>query len=349
VDDEEESDAMEPIDFRSDTVTLPSPEMREAMAAAALGDDVYGEDPTVKALEARAAELLGKEAALYVPTGTMGNLLAVMTHCQPGDELICGKRTHTYAAEGGGPARLCGVSTWTVSQDRGRLDPAEVAAGIHPDNEHLPRTSLLIVEQPHGGWVMPLDNMKAVISIAREHGLKVHMDGARVFNAATALGIPASELASHVDTVMFCISKGLAAPVGSMLVGSKEFIKRAHRNRKAVGGGMRQAGVIAAAGLLALQHGVARLADDHANARLLAEGLEATGRLTADPSRVETNIVIAELARDGDDAGALARELAAVGVLTAALDWRRLRFVTSSEVDEAGVRAALSAAGPVLR
>jgi threonine aldolase len=338
----EESGAMEPIDFRSDTVTLPSPEMREAMAAAALGDDVYGEDPTVKALEARAAELLGKEAALYVPTGTMGNLLAVMTHCQPGDELICGKRTHTYASEGGGPARLCGVSVWTVAQDRGRLDPAEVAAGIHPDNEHLPRTSLLIVEQPHGGWVMPMDNFKAVISIAREHGLKVHMDGARVFNAATALGVPASELASQVDTVMFCVSKGLAAPVGSMLVGSAEFIKRAHRNRKAVGGGMRQAGVIAAGGLYALNNLIGRLAEDHANAKRLAAGLRKIG-WTVDREDVETNIFMVE-----SPAGLEGREAAAGlkerGVLVSSpYVGRRMRLVTHYGIEEADIDRALEA------
>jgi threonine aldolase len=339
---------MEPIDFRSDTVTLPSPEMHEAMAKAALGDDVYGEDPTVNALQERAAELLGKEAALYVPTGTMGNLLAVMTHCQPGDELICGKRTHTYSAEGGGPARLCGVSTWTVSQDRGRLDPAEVAGGIHPDNEHLPRTSLLIVEQPHGGWVMPLDNMKAVISIAREHGLKVHMDGARLFNAATALGIPASELASHVDSVMFCVSKGLAAPVGSLLVGSAEFIKRAHRNRKAVGGGMRQAGVIAAAGIIALEEMVERLAEDHTNARTLAEGLASFPQIRVDLESVQSNIVYFELHDERVSPAEFAQELRERGVLVGSPYGPRMRAVAHYGVEGSDIEEALEAVRVVL-
>ena len=332
---------MEPIDFRSDTVTLPSPEMREAMAVAALGDDVYGEDPTVRALEARAAELLGKEAALYVPTGTMGNLLAVMTHCRAGDELICGQRTHTYAAEGGGPARLCGVSAWTVSQHRGRLDPAEVAAGIHPDDSHYPRTALLIVEQPHGGWPMPLDNFKTVIALAREHNLAVHMDGARLFNAALALGVSASELAGHVDSVMFCLSKGLAAPVGSMLVGSTDFIKLARRNRKAVGGGMRQVGVIAAGGLFALDHMVERLADDHANARRLAAGLRTLG-WGIDRDEVETNIffVDAPASLEGREVAAGLKER---GVLVSGGYGRRMRLVTHYGIEQADIDRALEA------
>jgi threonine aldolase len=200
-----------------------------------------------------------------------------------------------------------------------------------------------------GGAIYPPSELRALAELAHRLGLRLHLDGARLANAAVGGGTTIAEACAPADSVQLCLSKGLGAPVGSILCGPADAIERARRARKLLGGGMRQAGVIAAAGLLALQHGVARLADDHANARLLAEGLEATGRLTADPSRVETNIVIAELARDGDDAGALARELAAVGVLTAPLDWRRLRFVTSSEVDEAGVRAALSAAGPVLR
>lgn len=333
---------MEPIDFRSDTVTLPSPGMQEAMAAAALGDDVYGEDPTVKALEARAAELLGKEAALYVPTGTMGNLLAVMTHCRAGDELICGRRTHTYSAEGGGPSRFCGVSVWPVSQERGRLDPAEVAGGIHPDDPHFPRTSLLIVEQPHGGWVMPLDNFKAVIAIAREHDLAVHMDGARVFNAALALGLPASELASHVDSVMFCISKGLGAPVGSMLVGTADFIKRARRNRKAVGGGMRQAGVIASAGLYALNHQLDRLAEDHANAKRLAAGLRQIG-WTVDRDEVETNIFMVD-SPEGLEGREAAAGLKERGVLVSSpYTGRRMRLVTHYGIEESHIDQALEA------
>ena len=334
---------MEPIiDLRSDTVTLPSPEMRQAIMEAALGDDVYGEDPTVAALEARAAELLGKEAALYVPTGTMGNLLAVLTHCRAGDELICGRATHTYSAEGGGSARLGGVSTWTVSQERGRLNPAEVAAAIHPDDSHYARSALLIVEQPHGGWVMPIDDLGAVTAVARERGLAVHMDGARLFNAAIALGVPAKVLAGYADSVMFCVSKGLAAPVGSILAGSADFIKVARRNRKAVGGGMRQVGIVAAGGLYALDHMIDRLADDHANAKHLAAGLRDLG-WTIDRDEVETNIFFCE-----PPAGVAPRRVSAQlserGILVSSpYAGRRMRLVTHYGIEEADIERALAA------
>ncbi len=330
------------IDFRSDTVTLPSPEMRQAMAVAALGDDVYGEDPTVLALEARAAELVGKEAALFVPTGTMGNLLAVMTHCRAGDEMICGRGTHTYASEGGGAARLAGVTTWTVSQTRGRLDPAEIAAGIHPDDPHYARSALLIVEQPHGGYVMPLADLAAATVPARAHGLAVHMDGARLFNAAVALGVPATAIAAYADSAMFCVSKGLAAPVGSVLVGSAEFIKGARRNRKAVGGGMRQAGVVAAGGLHALDHMVERLAEDHDNARHLAAGLRDLG-WTIDRAEVETNMFFVEPPA-GIEGRAVAAALKAEGILMSSpYAGRRMRLVTHYGIEEADIERALAA------
>lgn len=334
---------MEPIiDLRSDTVTLPSPEMRRAITEAALGDDVYGEDPTVAALEARAAELLGKEAALYVPTGTMGNLLAVLTHCRAGDELICGRATHTYSAEGGGSARLGGVSTWAVSQERGRLNPAEVAAAIHPDDSHYARSALLIVEQPHGGWVMPIDDLAAVTAVARERGLAVHMDGARLFNAAIALGVPASTLAGYADSVMFCVSKGLAAPVGSILAGSADFIKLARRNRKAVGGGMRQVGIVAAGGLYALDHMIDRLADDHANAKHLAAGLRDLG-WTIDRDEVETNIFFCE-PPVGVDPRRVSAQLSERGILVSSpYAGRRMRLVTHYGIEEADIERALAA------
>lgn len=331
----------QPIDLRSDTVTLPSPAMREAMQQAELGDDVYGEDPTVNALEQRAAELLGKEAALFVPTGTMGNLLAVLTHCRAGDELICGRGTHTYAAEGGGSARLGGVSTWTISQERGRLKPEEVAAAIHPDDSHYARTRLLIVEQPHGGWVMPLADLAAVTAVARQHGLAVHMDGARVFNAATALGVPVQQIADYADSVMFCLSKGLAAPIGSMLVGSQDFIKLARRNRKAVGGGMRQVGVVAAAGLYALDHMVERLAEDHANAKHLAAGLRDLG-WTIDRDEVETNIFFCEVPA-GVDRQAFSKTMAGQGILVSSPYSGRMRLVTHYGITEAEIERALAA------
>lgn len=330
------------IDLRSDTVTLPSPEMRRAIADAALGDDVYGEDPTVQALEARAAALLGKEAGLFVPTGTMGNLLAVLTHCRPGDEVICGRGTHTYASEGGGSARFGGVTTWTVAQTRGRLDPAEVAAAIHPNDAHYTRSRLLIVEQPHGGWVMPLDDLAAVTAVARGRGLRVHLDGARIFNAAVALGVPASEIAGYADSAQFCVSKGLAAPVGSLLVGSADFIAAARRNRKAVGGGMRQVGIVAAGGLYALDHMVERLTEDHANARHLAAGLRDLG-WTIDRDEVETNLFFCE-----PPAGLMPREIAAAlkerGILVSSpYAGSRMRLVTHYGITEGDIERALAA------
>ena len=337
---------MAPIDLRSDTVTLPPPAMREAMAAAALGDDVYGEDPTVLALEARAADLLGKEAALFVPTGTMGNLLAVMTHTRPGDELICGRSMHTFSAEGGGPARIAGVSTWTLAQERAELDPAAVAAAIRPDDSHYPRTALVWVEQPRSGWIMPLDNLAAVASVAREHDLAVHMDGARLFNAAVALGVPARQIAAHVDSVMFCVSKGLSAPVGSLLVGAAPFIRAARRNRKVLGGGMRQVGVIAAGGLYALDHLIDRLADDHANAWRLAAGLRDLG-WQIDRETVETNIFFAEppaMAGDAASPGGLVAELARREVLVSSpYAGRKMRLVTHYGIEAADIERALAA------
>ncbi len=331
---------MKTIDLRSDTVTLPSPEMRQAIMEAELGDDVYGEDPTVTALEARAAELLGKAAALYVPTGTMGNLLAVLTHCHAGDELICGRGTHTYAAEGGGSARLGGVSTWTVSQERGRLNPAEVAAAIHPDDSHYARTRLLIVEQPHGGWVMPLDDLAAVTKVARDADLAVHMDGARIFNAATALGVPVNAIADYADSVMFCISKGLGAPIGSILAGSTDFIRLARRNRKAVGGGMRQVGIVAAAGLYALNNMVKRLAEDHANAQQLAAGLRDLG-WTIDRDEVQTNIFFCEPPASVDRRTLSAR-LKERNILVTSPYTGRMRLVTHYGIEESDIERALA-------
>ena len=338
-----------PIDLRSDTVTLPSPEMRAAMAAAELGDDVYGEDPTVNELEARAADRLGKDSALFVGSGTMGNLLAVMAHTRPGDELICGQRTHTYVAEAGGAARLAGVSTWPIAHERGRLRPADVAAAIHPpDDPHYPRTALLIVEEPHAGWVMPLDDLAAVTATARERHLAVHMDGARLFNAAVALDVPAAEIARHADTVMFCISNGLGAPVGSLLVGPRDVVARARRHRKVVGGAMRQAGVLAAAGLFALDHMVDRLADDHANARALADGLRQLG-WRIDRDTVDTNIFFVEPPA-GLELQAAVRGLAQDGVLAnSPYSGRVMRLVTHYGIEAADVERALTAFERVTR
>ena len=339
---------MRTVDLRSDTVTLPPPAMRHAMSIAELGDDVFGEDPTVRALEMRAAEMLGKEDALFVPSGTMGNLLATMTHTRPGDELICGRAMHTFSAEGGGAARIAGVSTQLVPQHRAQIDPADIAAAVRPDDPHCPHTTLLWIEQPQMGWIMPLDNLEAVTTMGRKHGLAVHMDGARIFNAAVTLGMPADEIAHHADTVMFCVSKGLAAPVGSLLVGSTDFVRRARRNRKVLGGGMRQAGVLAAAGLFALDHMMTRLADDHINARRLAEGLRDRG-WRIDREVPETNIFFAEPPA-AMPSGDLAPRLEERGVLIFGPNGSpALRLVTHYGIEAADVDRALDAFAAVTR
>jgi threonine aldolase len=336
------------IDLRSDTVTLPSPEMRAAMAAAELGDDVYGEDPSVTELERRSAALLGKQAGLFVPSGTMGNLIAVMVHTRPGDEIICGRHTHTYIAEGGGAARVAGVSVWPVPHELGCLDLEEVEAGFHPDDPHYPRTGLLIVEQPNRGWVMPLDHLSILSELAHERRVPVHMDGARVFNAAVALGVPARALAEHADSVMFCVSKGLAAPVGSILVGSTPFIDAARRVRKVLGGGMRQAGVLAAAGLYALDHMVDRMADDHALARRLAEGLRSLG-WWIDRETIQTNVFFARPPEDVDTTSMMIRlEAAGLRIASPYTD-RSMRLVTHYGITSEDIDRALAAFGAITR
>jgi threonine aldolase len=331
------------IDLRSDTVTLPSPEMRAAMAAADLGDDVYGEDPTINALEARAAERLGKAAAVFVPSGTMGNLLAVLSHTSPGDEFICGRSTHTYVAEGAGAARIGGVSTWAIAQERGVLNPEDIHSAVHPATDpHYPHSALLIIEEPHNGWVVPLEAVAAASGAAREHGLAVHMDGARIFNAAVALGVPPAEIAQYADSVMFCFSKGLAAPVGSILVGSEEVIARARRHRKMVGGSMRQAGVLAAAALYALDHMVERLADDHANARKLADGLGHLG-WSIDRTEIQTNIFFVE-PPDRLDVRRAVDGLESQGVrVSSPYNGRTMRLVTHYGIESDEIDLALEA------
>jgi threonine aldolase len=331
------------IDLRSDTVTLPPPGMRECMAAAELGDDVFGEDPTVRALEARAANLMGKEAALFVPSGTMGNLLATLTHTVPGDELICTEHMHTFSAEGGGAARFAGVSTRLIPSDRGRVDPADVVSAVRADDPHCPRTSLLWLEQPQNGWIMAPDNVRALGETARHRGLAVHLDGARIFNAAVALGTTAAALAAPADTVMFCVSKGLAAPAGSLLAGPADFIRRARRNRKVLGGGMRQAGVLAAAALFALDRMVARLAEDHANARALAGGLRQLG-WRPDRESPETNIFFVEPPERVDAATLVAQlERAGVKVFRTRGSARTLRLVTHYGIERDDIDRALDA------
>ncbi|MFO7601803.1 MAG: low-specificity L-threonine aldolase, partial [Candidatus Desulfacyla sp.] len=280
------------IDLRSDTITRPTPAMRRAMAEAEVGDDVFGEDPTVNRLEEMAAQRLGKEASLFVVSGTMGNLVCLLTHCDRGHEVLLGDRSHTFYYEQGGSAALGGVHPRTLpNEPDGTLDLGHIEGAIRPDNIHFPRTRLIVLENTHNrcsGSPLTPEYMRAVGEIARRHDLKIHVDGARIFNAAVALGVDASDLVSEADSVTFCLSKGLAAPVGSVVCGSRDFIREARRARKVVGGGMRQAGVIAAAGIVALTEMVDRLSEDHENARRLAEGLVDAGGLSVDPGSVRT-------------------------------------------------------------
>ncbi len=285
------------IDLRSDTVTLPTPAMREAMYRAEVGDDVYGEDPTINRLQELAAERTGKEAALFVPSGTMGNAIAMLTHAGRGQAIIVGSESHIYHYEAGGASTLGGSPMWVLPNEAdGSLDIAQIEAGIADESdEHVAATALLCLENTHnrcGGTVLSLEQMTAYANLAHQHGIAVHVDGARIFNAATALGIPVSKLVSPVDSLMFCLSKGLSAPVGSLLVGSHEFIRRARRTRKLLGGGMRQAGILAAAGIVALEQMVERLPEDHENCKQLAQGLADFPFIEIDPTRVVTNILI---------------------------------------------------------
>ncbi len=329
---------MAPIDLRSDTVTRPSAAMREAMARAEVGDDVYGEDPSVNRLQEVAAALLRKEAALFVPSGTMANQVAIRAHTRPGDALIAGQGSHLYLYESGAAAALSGVQPVLVGED-GFFGADDVRAAIAPADDHFPCTRLVCVENTHnksGGRVFPLALQLEVAEAARGAGLLLHLDGARLFNAAVASGTDVAELAAPYDSVSFCLSKGLGAPVGSLVCGSREFIASAHRFRKMFGGGMRQAGVLAAAGIHALQYGVKRLADDHANARHLADGLAAIlgAQLLRPP---ETNIVLFSV----DDVPRFVREIRARGVLINAIGPAALRAVTHLDVSREDVDRAL--------
>ena len=341
------------IDLRSDTVTKPTPAMRRAMAEAEVGDDVYGEDPTVNRLEALAAEMLGKEAAVFVPSGTMGNLIATLTHCGRGDEAILGDQSHMVWYEQGGMAQLGGVIPRTVPNlPDGTLDLAAVRAAIRGDDEHYPVTRMIAVENTHnrcGGRVLPVTFMDAVADLAHAHGLAVHVDGARLWNAAVALGVTPARLVAAADSVSCCLSKGLAAPVGSVVAGSAEFIRRARRNRKVVGGGMRQAGLLAAAGIVSLSEMVDRLAEDHAHAQLLALGLAAVPGLAADPASVESNMIVVTVTDEKTDADQVAARLAGQGVLVNSLDARRIRIVTNYHVTSSDVEQVIDAFAAVLR
>ncbi len=340
------------IDLRSDTVTLPTPAMREAIYQAEVGDDVFGEDPTVNRLEEMAAERLGKEMALYVVSGTMGNLVSLLTHCGRGDEFIVGHLAHTFLYEAGGSAALGGIHPRTVlNQPDGTMDLADIEAAIRAENVHYPRTRLVCLENTHnrcGGAALTPEYTKAVCELAQSHGLAVHLDGARVFNAAVALGVDVRELVENVDSVQFCLSKGLSAPVGSVICGDKDFIYEARRNRKIVGGGMRQAGIIAAAGIVALEQMVDRLAEDHANARRLAEGLAGISGLVVNPGRVQTNIVIFELNSERLTPAEFAARLDERGVKLLAIGGQRLRAVTHYGIEGDDIEVALAVVGEVM-
>ncbi|MFN3652052.1 MAG: threonine aldolase family protein [Armatimonadota bacterium] len=335
------------IDLRSDTVTQPTDEMRAAMARAEVGDDVYLEDPTVNALQEEAAARLGKEAALFVPSGTMGNLLAVKCHTQPGDEVLIERSGHLVQFEMGGMAWFSGCLPRVLDGRRGLLDPAEVRANVFSQVPYYrARTGVVCVENTHncgGGSVYPLATLAEIHAIAREHGVPVHMDGARLFNAAAAQGVSAAEIARHADSVMFCLSKGLSAPVGSMLCGTRELVEQARRLRRVVGGGMRQAGVLAAAGLVALRSMTERLAEDHQHARRLAEGLAEVPGIEIDPASVETNIVMLRVAGGAPACASLLSGLRERGVLVSQLSADSLRLVTHRHIGYNEVASALAA------
>ncbi len=336
------------VDLRSDTLTTPTPEMREAMARAPVGDDVWGEDPTVQRLEALAAERMGMEAGLYVTSGTQGNLISVLAQTQPGQEVIVDLDSHIYNYEVAGAALVGGLQMRPVKTERGFLTPAQVAEVVRPANIHLPVSALACLENTHnrhGGTCCSPEEIEAVARAAHQHGLRVHLDGARLFNAAVALGREAREFTRPVDSVTFCLSKGLGAPVGSVVCGSADFVGRARRWRKMLGGGMRQAGVIAAAGLVALERMIDRLADDHANARALAEGLARLPRLAIDLATVQTNIVIFRV--DGAEAATraadLARGCAERKVKVHAISPTSIRCVTHKDVDADDIARAVDA------
>jgi threonine aldolase len=332
-------------DFRSDTMTAPTPAMRAAMAAAVVGDDVWGEDPTVRELEEVGAALLGKERALFVPSGTMANQIAIHLHCRPGDELLCEERAHVYVNEGGGIARWSGTQGKPIAAADGFPTPAQVEAAVRADDVHYPRSRLLVLENTHnaaGGRVGTPARVAAAAAAARRRGLAVHCDGARLGNAAVALGCSLAELTAPVDSTTLCLSKGLGAPVGSLLAGTAAFVAEATRARKAFGGGMRQAGVLAAAGLLALRDGLALLAADHERARALAAGFAELAWAHVDVAAVETNIVMLELRGPRPDA--VLAHLRAHGVLAASSGPARLRFVLHRDVGDEGVARCLQAA-----
>jgi threonine aldolase len=326
------------IDLRSDTVTKPTPAMRAVIAAAEVGDDVFDEDPSVHRLQERVADLLGKEAALFVPSGTMSNQICVKAHTQPGDEVLCETRCHIYNSEAGGPAVLSGVTCRTIAGDHGILDVSQLDDKIRPDDEHLVRTRLVCLENTHnrgGGRIYPIEKIQAISSWAHQNGLGMHLDGARLWNAVVATGIPAAQWARHFDSVSVCFSKGLGAPLGSALAGSRAFVARARRIRKLFGGGMRQVGLAAAAALYAVEHHVERLAEDHRHARLIAQAIADTPGLRLDPPEVETNLIWFQVDPDAGTGQDVADALKQRGVLVHLAGPQTLRACTHLDVSAA--------------
>ncbi|HKV27073.1 MAG TPA: low-specificity L-threonine aldolase [Candidatus Acidoferrales bacterium] len=340
------------VDLRSDTVTRPTPAMRRAMAEAEVGDDVYGEDPTVNKLQERAAEVFGREAALFVPSGSMGNLLAIKTWTQPGREVICEQRAHVNQYELASMSAVAGCMPRPIASQDGILTWTMIESMLRPKGYHYSQTGLVSLENTHnmaGGTIYPTQVAEEICERAHELKLPVHLDGARIFNASVAQGKSVKELTRKFDSVMFCLSKGLGAPVGSMLVGSREFIDRAHVHRKMLGGGMRQAGILAAAGLIALEESPKTLHRDHENARHLAEALSKIPGIAVDPQKVVTNIVIFDVRGTGQTAAEISAELGKRKVLAGATDKYSVRMVTHCDVDRAGVDRAIAALGEICK
>ena len=334
---------MEVIDLRSDTVTRPSPGMREAIFKAEVGDDVFGDDPTVIRLQEMLAQMLGKEAALFVASGTMANQVAINAHTQPGDEVIVERGCHTYNYEVAAHAVLSGVQLVPLEGHRGVLTAEQVEGAIRADDVHLPHTSLICLENTHnraGGTIYPIEEIRRIAHLAQERELLMHLDGARLFNASVASGIPAQEYAAPFDSVSICLSKGLGAPVGSMVAGERDFIKRCHRYRKMYGGGMRQAGILAAAGIYALENNIQRLGEDHKNARLFAERVSKIPGIEIDMETVQTNIVVMNIAGLGLDSLRAMEMLKKSGLLVVIFGPQKIRAVTHLDVDEQDVLEA---------
>ncbi|WP_449537334.1 low-specificity L-threonine aldolase [Ferdinandcohnia sp. Marseille-Q9671] len=332
------------IDLRSDTVTKPTAEMRRAAYEAEVGDDVYQEDPTVIELESTAAEMLGKQAALFVTSGTQGNQIAVLSHCRNGNEIIVEQDSHIFNYEGAAISAFAGVQPRTIKGNRGAMEPSAVEAAIQVEDVHNPETGLICIENTHnraGGAIIPLENMEAIYNIATTNSIPVHLDGARLFNASVALGRPVSDIAQFTDSVQFCLSKGLGAPVGSIIAGSQEFINRARKWRKRLGGGLRQVGIIAAPGLVALRSMVDRLAIDHEHAKILAEGLGNSKGIHV-VNQVETNIILVDVSARGLNSGQFAEILKEHGVLVSTFGPELVRFTTHYDVDRESIEKALS-------